>query len=81
MSSLIDAVAKPGRAHGECHESIGLRRKLGQKLRPQVLDQLAHRLGDGFDVLEVENFLVDAFNETRGGRYFLPNSCLSPSFD
>jgi hypothetical protein len=26
-------------------------------LRPQVFDQLAHRLGDGFEVFEVENSL------------------------
>ena len=28
------------------------------KLWPQVLDQLAHRIGDGFDALEFEDFLV-----------------------
>jgi hypothetical protein len=42
--------------------SIGFRWELVRQLRPQVFDQLAHRLGDGFDVFEVENFLVDAFN-------------------
>ena len=35
------------------------------QFRPQVLDQLAHRLGDGFDVFEVEKFLVDAFDLSR----------------
>jgi hypothetical protein len=39
---------------------LDLRWELVHQLRPQVLDQLAHRLGDGFDVFEVENFLVDA---------------------
>ena len=28
------------------------------QLRPQVLDQLAHRIGDGFDAPELEDFLV-----------------------
>jgi hypothetical protein len=36
-----------------------------QQLRPQVFDQLAHRLGDGFDVLEVEDFPVDALDLGR----------------
>ena len=36
-----------------------------RQFRPQVLDQLAHRLGDGFDAFEVENFLVDAFDLSR----------------
>jgi hypothetical protein len=40
-------------------------RELMRQLRPQIFDQIAHRLGDGFDVLEVENFLVDAFNLSR----------------
>jgi hypothetical protein len=40
--------------------SVWLLRQFARQLRPQVLDQLAHRLGDGFDVFEVENFLVDA---------------------
>ena len=33
-------------------------RQLVHKLWPQVLDQLAHRIGDGFDALEFEDFLV-----------------------
>jgi hypothetical protein len=37
----------------------------GSKGRRRVLDQLAHRLGDGFDVFEVENFLVDALDLGR----------------
>ena len=44
---------------------IGLRWELVHQLRPQVLDQLAHRLGDGFDVLEVENFPMDALDLSR----------------
>jgi hypothetical protein len=48
-----------------CHESIGLRWELVHQLRPQVLNQLAHRLGDCFDVFEVENFLVDALDLSR----------------
>ena len=63
---LVDPGAKAGRAHGECHESIGLRRELVRQLRPQVLDQLAHGLGDGFDALEVENLLVDALEVPPG---------------
>jgi hypothetical protein len=34
------------------------RRQFVDQLGPQVLDQLAHRIRDGFDVLELENFLV-----------------------
>ena len=46
--------------------SVGrLRRQLARQLRPQVLDQLAHGVGDGFDAFEVENFLVDAFDLSR----------------
>ena len=62
---LVDPRAKAGRAHGECHESIGFRRELVRQLRPQVLDQLAHRLGDGLDVFEVENFPMDALDLSR----------------
>ena len=32
---------------------------------PQILNELAHRVGDGFDALEVENALVDAFDIVR----------------
>ena len=39
---LVDPGAEAGRAHGECHESIGLRRQLVRQLGPQILDQLAH---------------------------------------
>ena len=42
-----------------------LRRQFARQLRPQVLDQLTHRLGDGFDAFEVENFLVDALDLSR----------------
>jgi hypothetical protein len=48
-----------------CHESIGLRWELVHQLPPQVPNQLAHRLGDGIDVFEVENFLVDALDLSR----------------
>jgi hypothetical protein len=29
---------------------------------PQAFDQLAHPIGDGFDALEFENFLVNALD-------------------
>lgn len=29
-----------------------------RQFRPQVLDQFAHRIGDGFDALELQNFFV-----------------------
>jgi hypothetical protein len=32
---------------------------------PQILNELAHRVGDGFDALEVENALMDAFDIVR----------------
>ena len=48
------------RPAGRMVSVLDLRWELVHQLRPQVLDQLAHRLGDGFDVFEVENFLVDA---------------------
>ena len=62
---LVDPGAQAGRAHGECDESIGLRRQLVRQLGPQILYQLAHRLGDGFDVFEVENLPMDAFDLGR----------------
>ena len=49
----------------ECHGSIGLRWELVRQLRPQVFDQLAHRLGDGLDVFEIENLPVDALDLSR----------------
>src|SRR5262249_54591162 len=39
-----------------------LRRQLVHQLRPQLLNQLAHRFGDGFDAFELDDFLVNAFN-------------------
>jgi uncharacterized protein (DUF934 family) len=33
-------------------ESIGFRRELVRQIGPQLLDQLAHRLRDGFDAFE-----------------------------
>jgi hypothetical protein len=35
------------------------------QLGPQILNGLAHRVGDGFDALEVENALMDAFDLVR----------------
>ena len=35
------------------------------QLGPQILNELAHRVGDGFDPLEVENALMDAFDIVR----------------
>jgi len=35
------------------------------QLGPQILNELAHRVGDGFDALEVENALMDAFDIVR----------------
>jgi hypothetical protein len=50
-----------------------------------ILDQLPHRLGDGFDAFEIEDFLVDAFDffrqddsaiEIAGARRRAVSSCV-----
>ena len=35
------------------------------ELRPEILDQLPHRFGNGFDAFELEYFLMDAFDFVR----------------
>jgi hypothetical protein len=35
------------------------------QLGPQILNELAHRVRDGFDALEVENAFMDAFDIVR----------------
>jgi hypothetical protein len=40
-------------------------RQLVYKFGPQVFDQLAHRIGDGLDALELEDFLAYPLNFVR----------------
>ena len=50
------------------------------KLRPTGLGSGIDKDRPDYTVFTGE-WEVGIIYETRGGRYFLPNSCLSPSFD
>jgi hypothetical protein len=60
--------------------SQGVGRLMVLTMRPTGLGHGVYKDNIDYNIFSGE-WEVGRIYETRGGRYFLPNSCLSPSFD